>query len=75
MSVSDFEDQVMNWIWRGLVIAGLVTVLGSVLTPTPNPQVQGMIQGQTQGATNTASNAGSSTTPPQHNPRSGRQAQ
>jgi hypothetical protein len=40
MSVSEFEDQVLNYIWRGLVIAGLLTVLGGILLPTPSPEAQ-----------------------------------
>jgi hypothetical protein len=51
MSVSNFEEQVFAYLWRGLVLAGLVTVLWGILAPAPNTQVQG----QAQGATNTAS--------------------
>jgi len=51
MSVSNFEEQVFTYLWRGLVLAGLVTVLWGVLAPPPNAQTQG----QAQGATNTAS--------------------
>jgi hypothetical protein len=51
MSVSDFEEHVFTYLWRGLVLAGLVTMLWSVLVPAPNPK----IQPQSQGETNTAS--------------------
>ncbi len=68
MSVSDLEDQVLNWVWRGLVIAGLLTVLGGILRPTPSSQVQGKTHGQTQAATNTASNTVSSTSSARRNP-------
>jgi hypothetical protein len=51
MSVSNFEEQVFAYLWRGLVLAGLVTVLWGILAPAPNNQSQG----QAQGATNTAS--------------------
>jgi hypothetical protein len=51
MSVSNFEEQVFTYLWRGLVLAGLVTVLWGILAPAPNPQTQG----PAQGATNTAS--------------------
>jgi len=27
MSASDFEEQVFTYLWRGLVLAGLLTVL------------------------------------------------
>jgi len=48
MSISDFEEQVLTYLWRGLVLAGLLTVLWSTLAPAPS-------QTQQQGATNTAS--------------------
>jgi hypothetical protein len=51
MSVSNFEEQVFTYLWRGLVLAGLVTVLWGILVPVSNDQTQG----QAQGATNTAS--------------------
>ena len=51
MSVSNFEEQVFTYLWRGLVLAGLVTVLWGILAPAPSAQPQG----QAQGATNTAS--------------------
>jgi hypothetical protein len=51
MSVSDFEEEVFTYVWRGVVLAGLLTVLWGVITPAPGVQ----IQSQAQGATNTPS--------------------
>ena len=28
MSIAEFEEQALKYVWRGLVIAGLLTVLG-----------------------------------------------
>jgi len=51
MSVSDFEEQIFTYLWRGLVLAGLLTVLWGNFAPAPNSQ----IQGQAHGASNTVS--------------------
>jgi hypothetical protein len=51
MSVPDFEEQIFTYVWRGLVLAGLLTFLWSTFAPSPN----GQILGQAQGATNSAS--------------------
>jgi len=59
VSNSNLEDRVFNWIWRALVIGGLLTVLGGVFTPTHSPQTQG----QMQGAANAASVAEPSANP------------
>jgi hypothetical protein len=53
MSVSNFEEQVFTYLWRDLVLAGLVTALWGILAPAPSAQPQG----QAQGATNTASSS------------------
>ncbi len=51
MSVSDLEEQVFTYLWRGLVLAGLLTVLWGNFAPAPNAQVQA----HARSATNTAS--------------------
>lgn len=43
MSVSDFEEQVLTYLWRGVVLAGLITVLGSAFVPLPSPQIPGQV--------------------------------
>ena len=53
MSVSDFEEQVFTYLWRGLVLAGLLTVLWRNFAPAPNSQVRA----HPQSATNTVSNS------------------
>ena len=51
MSVSDFEEEVFTYLWRGVVLAGLLTVLWGIFIPAPGVQ----IQSQAQAAANTAS--------------------
>ena len=51
MSVSDFEEEVSIYVWRGVVLAGLLTVLWGILIPAPAVQ----IQSEAQAAANTAS--------------------
>jgi len=53
MSVSDFEEQIFTYLWRGLVLAGLLTVLWGNFAPAPNSQVRA----HAQSATNTVSNS------------------
>ena len=55
MSVSDFEEQVFNYVWRGFVLAGLFTLLWSVLAPATDSQTQA----QSPAEANTASNQAS----------------
>jgi len=52
MSASDFEEQVFKYLWRGFVLAGLLTLLWSAFIPEQNPQAPS----PAPGATNTASN-------------------
>jgi len=54
MSVSDFEEKILTYVWRAVVLAGLATVLGSTFFPAPSPQVQrSQVQGQMRSAPNT----------------------
>ncbi len=43
MSVSDFEDELLAYVWRALVLAGLLTVVGHVFAPS-RPRVQSQAQ-------------------------------
>jgi len=47
MSVSDFEEQFFIYFWRGLVLAGLCTVLWGGLAPATGPQLPGQTQSET----------------------------
>jgi hypothetical protein len=60
MSVSDFEEQVFKYVWRGFVLAGLVTLLWGFFAPVPNTQTQGQAQGVTSTASNQTSNSAAS---------------
>jgi hypothetical protein len=60
MSASDFEEQILKYLWRALVLAGLLTVLGSAFVPTSGPQIQEPVQG----ATNTANRVASGSSNP-----------
>jgi len=50
MSVSDFEEEVFTYLWRGVVLAGLLTVLWDIFIPAPGVQ----IHSQAQAASNAA---------------------
>lgn len=38
MSVSDFEERVFRYVWRGFVLAGLLSLLWSAFAPAPQTQ-------------------------------------
>ncbi len=64
MSISDFEDQVLKYVWRALVIAGLLTALGGIFRPAQSPDAS-----VRQRASNTAGNARSNASPAMHQVR------
>ena len=57
MSVSDFEDELLAYVWRALVLAGLLTVVGHVFAPS-RPLVQRQAQGTSEVANSARRAAG-----------------
>jgi hypothetical protein len=47
MSVSDFEDKILAYVWRALVLAGLLTVMGQAFVPS-RPPAQGKALGTSE---------------------------
>jgi hypothetical protein len=68
MSISDFEDQVLKYVWRALVIAGLLTAIGGLFRPGKST-VNSSDANARQRPANAANSAGSKT-----NPAAGNQA-